>query len=268
MPLQYLWRAPQLVIWSTARRRQQAVVATVRAESRREFLKGAAGVAGASGLLALGVSEKVVSFFKGPPADAEAESALLAKKLQRLQQTAEERALELERQRNDMILVARYADLQDAKGKYFIDYANGAGPGVQGQGRPAACVISAKCTHLGCTVGSELDTQGRIMCPCHISYFDVLTGKPNDGAPAKSSAAAIWPGRWWTPRARSWSAKRPGPAAGRHGDARARCPKCSLYITKPRQEHRLKHLTQSTMKLPERSSRPRPTWPSVSRSRN
>ena len=47
-------------------------------------------------------------------------------------------------------------------------------------------LISAKCTHLGCTVGSDLDAQGRIMCPCHISYFDLKSGVPNEGAPAKA----------------------------------------------------------------------------------
>ncbi|HSA02880.1 MAG TPA: respiratory nitrate reductase subunit gamma, partial [Candidatus Paceibacterota bacterium] len=102
VPVHYLWRAPQLVLWNNARRRQQALSATIRAESRREFLKGAAGVAGAGGLLALGVSEKTLNFFKGPLPDSEAESAFLEKKLQRLQQTAEERKLVLERQRNEM----------------------------------------------------------------------------------------------------------------------------------------------------------------------
>jgi Rieske Fe-S protein len=47
-------------------------------------------------------------------------------------------------------------------------------------------LISAKCTHLGCTVGSEVNAQGKILCPCHISYFDVKTGVPDVGAPAKA----------------------------------------------------------------------------------
>jgi len=99
LPLGYLWRLPQRVIWNNARRRSQAVAATIHAESRREFLRGAAGVAGATGLMALGVTEKSVSFFKGPRADVDAQTDLLQKKLHRLQQSAEERALELERQR-------------------------------------------------------------------------------------------------------------------------------------------------------------------------
>ena len=230
VPVQYLWRAPQLVIWSNARRRREAIEATIQAESRRQFIKGAAGLAGAGGLLAIGVSQKVVGYFRGPAADLEAESALLAKKLHRLQQTAEERALELERQRNDMILVARYADLQDAKGKYFIDYQMAPGLAFKGKdGLPL--LISAKCTHLGCTVASDLDAQGRVLCPCHVSYFDVVTGKPNEGAPAKKPLPHL---AWALVDAtgKVVISKRPGSPP--EGSVPAETlPQLSLYITKP-----------------------------------
>ena len=46
-------------------------------------------------------------------------------------------------------------------------------------------LLSAKCTHLGCTVGNQVNDQGKILCPCHTSYFDVTTGQPDSGAPAK-----------------------------------------------------------------------------------
>ncbi len=230
VPLPYLWRAPQLVLWNNVRRRQQARAAVVQAESRREFLKGAAGAAGATGLLALGVSEKTLSFFRGPRPDLESESALLQKKLERLQQTAEERQLELERQRNDMILVGRYADLVETKGRYFIDYAMG--PGLAFKGRDGLpIVLSAKCTHLGCTVGSELDARGRVLCPCHISYFDVQTGRPNDGAPAKLPLPQIG---WALVDAggKVVASRKPGqPLPGLLDPASL--SQCSLYITKP-----------------------------------
>jgi len=184
LPVSYLWRAPQLVIWTTRRRGEQPAQVLAEADSRREFLKGGLGLAGASGLLALGVSEKAVNFFKGPTPDEEAESMLLQKKLARLQLSAEERSLELERRRSAFIQVVRQADLSDVKGHYFIDYDMAPGLAFKGpDGWPL--VRSAKCTHLGCTVGSEIDAQGRILCPCHISYFDVRTGRPNDGAPAR-----------------------------------------------------------------------------------
>lgn len=230
VPLPYLWRAPQLVVWNNARRRQQAVVATIKAESRREFLKGAAGVTGATGLLAVGVSEKTVSFFRGPRPDPEAESTLLAKKLERLQQTAEERAYELERQRSEMILVTRYAELTETKGRYFIDYSMA--PGLAFKGRDGwPQVLSAKCTHLGCTVGSEANADGQILCPCHISYFSVRTGEPNAGAPAKLPLPPIG---WALVDAtgKVVASRQPGqPIKG--GADPALLLQCSLYITKP-----------------------------------
>ena len=230
VPVHYLWRAPQIVIWNNARRRQQAVAATLQAESRREFLKGAAGVAGATGLLALGVLEKSLNFFKGPQADLEAETALLQKKLQRLQQTAEERQLELERQRTDMILVARYAELADNKGRYFIDYAMAPGLAFKGKdGLPL--VISAKCTHLGCTVGSEANADGQILCPCHISYFSIQTGQPNAGAPAKLPLPPLG----WAlvdSSGKIVASRKPGQAVQGKVDAEL-LAQCSLYITKP-----------------------------------
>ncbi len=230
VPFSYLWRAPQIVIWNTARRRQQAVAATRSIESRREFIKGAIGVAGAGGLMTLGVSEKTLNFFKGPRPDAEAETALLQKKLIRLQLTAEERAYELERQRSEAILVGRYADLSETKGRYFIDYAMA--PGLAFRDKDGVpLVLSAKCTHLGCTVGSDVDAQGRILCPCHISYFDIRTGQPNSGAPAKNRLPEIgW--ALLNPAGKAVLSRRPGQPVQGKADAAA-LAQCSLYITKP-----------------------------------
>lgn len=191
VPFQYLWRAPQIVVWNTSRRRKQAVAATVQAESRREFIKGAVGVTGATGLLAIGVSNKAINYFKGAAADPEAESALLEKKLRRLELTAEERRYELERQRSTMILVAPYKDLDPLKGRYFIDYAMA--PGLAFKGRDGLpIVLSAKCTHLGCTVSSTLDEQGRVMCPCHVSFFNIVTRQPEGGPATKPLPGIDW----------------------------------------------------------------------------
>jgi nitrate reductase gamma subunit len=230
VPLQYIGRAPQLVLWSSMRRKSEAVTASLRAESRRDFLRGAIGVGGASGLLAIGVSEKAVKYFSGPRHDVEADSALLEKKLVRLRQTAEERELELERQRSDMILVGSYATLEEKKGRYFIDYAMAPGLAFKGaDGLPI--LISAKCTHLGCTVGSEMDAQGRILCPCHVSYFSVLTGEPNVGAPAKAPLPMIG----WAiidATGRIVASKRPGGSVEGASDP-AQFTGCNLYITRP-----------------------------------
>lgn len=230
LPLAYLWRSPQLVNWSSTRRRTHAVQSFQAVESRRAFLKGSLGVAGAGTLLALGVSEKVVNYFRGPEADPEVDTELLQKKLTRLQQTAEERALELERQRSPHILVAPYAQLAEARGKYFIDYAMA--PGLAFRGADGLPILrSAKCTHLGCTVGSEIDSSGRILCPCHVSYFDVRTGNPNPGAPAKLPLPEI-----------AWAlidgngavvaSKEPGREIQGSRDP-AVLATCSVYITRP-----------------------------------
>jgi nitrate reductase gamma subunit len=184
LPVSYLWRSPQLVVWNTARGGVDGARAASRAESRRAFLKGGLGLAGASGLLAVGVSEKAVNFFKGPRPDGEAEADLLEKKLGRLRQSAEERELELERRRSTMLFVAGYAELQERKGRYVIGWDMAPVLAFRGaDGWPV--VRSAKCTHLGCTVGSDMDEQGRILCPCHVSWFHVTTGQPAPGAPAR-----------------------------------------------------------------------------------
>lgn len=230
LPLAYLWRAPQLVIWNTRRRREHAIEATIAQDSRREFLKGVAGVAGATGLLSLGVSEKLAGFFKGPHHDLEAETAMLQKKLQRLQQTAEERELELERRRSSVILVTRYADLVENKGIYFTDYNMAPGLAFKGSdGWPL--VRSAKCTHLGCTVSSDVDANGRILCPCHISYFDVRTGQPNSDAPAKRPLPTLG---WVLMDAggKVVAGQEPGQPVQGAADA-ALLAGCTLYITKP-----------------------------------
>ena len=69
-------------------------------------------------------------------------------------------------------------------GKYFIDYQMSPALAFLGKdGLPD--LLSAKCTHLGCTVGKQVDAQGKILCPCHVSYFDVTTGQPDANSPAK-----------------------------------------------------------------------------------
>ena len=186
IPAGYLWRAPQKVVWTSVRRaeairetREQAI------ESRRYFLRGALGAGAAASLLFAGVLDKLANFFMGPSMKPAEEAELITKKLQRLELTAQQRELELERMNSPYIFVSRLAELSAKDGKYFTDY----------QMRPALAfkdaagmplLISAKCTHLGCTVASTLDNNGRLMCPCHISYFDVKTGQPNPGAPAKA----------------------------------------------------------------------------------
>jgi nitrate reductase gamma subunit len=185
IPLEYLWRRPQKVVWTNPRRFNQAEEQIAVAEDRRVFIRAGLGLTAGVALLGVGTADKMVRYFKGPEMTPEEEGDLLAKKLERLEQTSDQRELELERIRAQYIRVARLDELTANKGKYFTDY----------QMRPALAflgpdglplLISAKCTHLGCTVGSDVDGDGRLLCPCHVSYFDLKTGVPNAGAPAKS----------------------------------------------------------------------------------
>lgn len=184
-PIGYLVRVPQKVVWATRRRFEQNLAIRHADDSRRYFLKTLGGLGAAGALLSLGVFDKLVRFFSGPVMAAEEETELLRKKLNRLEQAAKERELELERLRSDYIVVANLNELSPTEGKYFIDYEMRPALAFRG-GDGLPLLISAKCTHLGCTVASTMDSQGRILCPCHISYFDVKTGQPNPGSPAKA----------------------------------------------------------------------------------
>ncbi len=183
VPVYYLFRSPQKVVWNNPRRNEQAVAVRVTQESRRHFLKAAIGISAAGVLLSIGVFDKLGRFFQMPGLHLDEEANLLETRLRRLQLTAEEKELELERLRSEYIYVSKLSELSDKVGKYFIDYAMRPGLAFLGEdGWPA--LLSAKCTHLGCTVGNQVDASGRILCPCHVSYFDIKTGMPNQGAPA------------------------------------------------------------------------------------
>lgn len=162
-----------------------AGVETLKGNARRHFLRGTAALISAALLLSAGVFHKFFRFFFGPRLSEAEEGNLLEARLSRMQETIELEKLELERQHDEYILVARLDSLEAQTGKYFTDY----------QMRPALAflganglpiLLSAKCTHLGCTVGNKVNDKDQILCPCHISYFDIKTGDPNPGAPAKS----------------------------------------------------------------------------------
>lgn len=186
LPLGYLWRAPQKVVWNNPRRwaARPFQVRQVE-ESRRYFLRGVGATATAGVLLGAGVADKLLHFFRGPRMEHDEEVAMLQTKLNRLEMTAEQRQLELERKGKDYIHVAALAELNATNGKYFIDYHMRPALALKDE-RGLPLLISAKCTHLGCTVASQVDAQGRILCPCHVSYFDIKTGRPNAGSPAKA----------------------------------------------------------------------------------
>lgn len=186
VPLGYLVRPPQKVVWATRRRldaRARAVVAA--AESRRHFLKGAAGATAAAGLLSVGVVDKLILFFRGPRMTRRAQADLLQQRLNRMRMNAEERQLELDRMSLDFIAVSPLAQLDPAQGRYFTDYNMRPALAFLDAATGLPILVSAKCTHLGCTVASQANAQGLILCPCHLSYFHLATGQPTPGSPAQ-----------------------------------------------------------------------------------
>lgn len=182
-PWRYWVRAPQRVVWSSVRRREAAAPQIAEEGSRRQFLQSAGAMLAGGGLLAILGLEKLMPYLLGPRLSQAQQAELLETRLARLQATAEQEELALERLRNDFIKVADMAELKPDVGKYFIDYHMAPALAFLGaDGLPL--LISAKCTHLGCTVGNQV-TDGKILCPCHVSYFEVATGRPTAGSPAK-----------------------------------------------------------------------------------
>lgn len=193
IPIHYLFRPPQRVIWVNARR-TEALVQEQGVDpdlNRRHLIHGAAGLSAAGVMMGVGTADKVARFFQGPELTKEQEAERLENKLKHLKMNAHERELELERLQNDEIFIARLNELDPKSGKYFTDYDMHPALALLDKDTKLPILLSARCTHLACTVGKDVDDEGRILCPCHVSYFDIHTGKPNSGAPAKDPLPRI-----------------------------------------------------------------------------
>lgn len=147
---------------------------------RRDFLKGAFGVTVGALLFSVGAADRLIRFFSGPQMTPQQEARILGDREARHNETAKVESLEIERLGSEALLVAKFADLDAKTGRYFYDYQMRPALAFLGKdGLPL--LISAKCTHLGCTVGNAVDAQGRLLCPCHLSHFDVVSGDPTNG---------------------------------------------------------------------------------------
>ncbi len=150
---------------------------------RRLFVNGIVSLFGGVMFLSFGTVIQLYNYFFGSKLSKKEKVNYLKTNIERMQSQANQSRLALERVENDYILVSSYADLSSTTGVYFIDYDMRPALAFLGDnGLPN--LLSAKCTHLGCTVGNEVN-DGTILCPCHISYFNVQTGIPNPGSPAK-----------------------------------------------------------------------------------
>lgn len=157
---------------------------STKENGRRHFLGGALGLISGLFLLSAASAVTIFRFAFGKHLSKGELSEIESQRLRLLAKETEMGKLELERQTKDQILVGRLSDLDAAKGKYFTDYQMQQALAFLDKDN-LPILLSAKCTHLGCTVGAQVDDLGRILCPCHISYFDINTGEPSAGSPAK-----------------------------------------------------------------------------------
>jgi Rieske Fe-S protein len=144
---------------------------------RRYFLKGLISLGISIVLLSLGILERLIRFFSGPRMTPRQEAAILEEREARHKEAAETEALQIERLSSKSILIGKLSELTAKEGKYFVDYHMRPALAFLGKnGLPL--LIPAKCTHLGCTVGNTVDDHNQVLCPCHLSLFNIETGQP------------------------------------------------------------------------------------------
>lgn len=183
LPLEYLFRLPQIVVWNSRKQEEAVIVAQAETESRRYFLKALIGITGGLILLVTGIADKVIPFFRGAELTKKEKEELLNNKLEKMKAAIKQKELESERLTKDFIYVADLKDLKTDEGMYFTDYQMK--PALAFKGNNGLPVLySAKCTHLGCTIINKVK-DGKLLCPCHISHFDIKTGNVIDGPAPK-----------------------------------------------------------------------------------
>ena len=134
-----------------------------------------------SGFIALAANllNKIFNYVIGPKLTVEQEVKLINNKIQSLERSSYIEKLRQERLLKDKIFICNIDDLNKKEGISFIDF--NLKPALAFRGKDNNPVlISSVCTHLGCTVQNKLN-KGRLLCPCHISYFELETGKALEG---------------------------------------------------------------------------------------
>lgn len=133
---------------------------------------GSLGVAGS-------IAAAFVRYIAGPTLSTSQKALLLEESGKSLDAQMALLKLRIDRVSKAKIPLARLADLQEGNGLLFTDYA--LQPGVLFKTGDRSCIArSAVCTHLGCTVQTDL-VDGKIFCPCHQSYFNLERGVPLAG---------------------------------------------------------------------------------------
>ena len=155
---------------------------------RRNFLIWLGlGITGFIGIV-INLSSKILGYIAGPKLTVEQEATLIEKRIQNLEQAVNLEKLREERLLKNKIFICGLKDLKKKEGILFIDFNLKPALAFCGDNNKPI-LISSVCTHLGCTVQSKLN-KGRLLCPCHITYFELETGTVLEG-PAKSPLPMI-----------------------------------------------------------------------------
>ena len=132
--------------------------------------------------IAANLLNKLWNYIIGPKLTREQEAKLIEKRIQNLERTVSLEKLKEERFLKNKIFICNLKDLKKKEGISFLDFSLKPALAFKGN-TDEPILISSVCTHLGCTVQSKLN-KGRLLCPCHITYFELETGKALEG-PAK-----------------------------------------------------------------------------------
>lgn len=131
---------------------------------------------------------KLLKYIAGPKLTIEQEAKLIQSRIRDLERNVNLEKLRAERLSKTKIFICEIKDLRKKEGLSFVDFnLKPALALLDTNGKPI--LISSVCTHLGCTVQNKLN-KGRLLCPCHITYFDLASGRVLEG-PAKTPLPMI-----------------------------------------------------------------------------
>lgn len=145
---------------------------------RSILLLTAAALGGAIGVFgSLGAA--ILKYICGPNLSPALKGRQLAEQKRSFETQIELLKLKAERINSTRIRLGKLSDIEEGAGISFTDFA--LQPAILFKTGQHTCIArSAVCTHLGCTVQSNL-VDGKIFCPCHQSYFDLEKGTPLSG---------------------------------------------------------------------------------------
>lgn len=152
--------------------------ATEKQSRRSVLLFTVAAFGGVIGVFG-SIASAILKFVCVPNLSPALKGRQLAEQKRALETQIELLKLKAERVNSARIPLAKLSLLEEGAGISFTDFA--LQPAILFKTGQHTCIArSAVCTHLGCTVQSNL-VDGKIYCACHQSYFDLEKGMPLSG---------------------------------------------------------------------------------------